>query len=76
MKEIKDNNLPKATEMLRSLVEADPKDYPAWNEWGWSTFIQKILWPRKQLRQAIELKPDYVTALVSLGRVRLTQKEQ
>ena len=75
MKEIKDNNLPKATEMLRSLVEADPKDYPAWNELGMVYFIQKdFVAAENSYGKAIELKPDYVTAIVSLGRVRLTQK--
>ena len=43
MKEIGKNELPKATATLRSLVEADPKDFPAWNELGMVHFIQKDL---------------------------------
>lgn len=75
MKEIGKNELPKATTTLKSLVEADPKDYPAWNELGMVYFIQKDLEAAaNSYAKAIELKPDYVTALVSLGRVRLAQK--
>src|SRR5262245_21238322 len=40
-KEIGKNELPKATDTLKSLVEVDPKDYPAWNELGMVYFIQK-----------------------------------
>ena len=75
MKEMKKNELSKAVETLRSVVEADPKDYPAWNELGMVYFIQKDFEAAaNSYAKAIELKPDYVTALVSLGRVRLTQK--
>jgi len=75
LKEIKSNNLAKATEMLQSLVDADPKDYPAWNELGMIHFIQKdFVAAENSYGKAIELKPDYITALVSLGRVRLSQK--
>ncbi|HET8783444.1 MAG TPA: tetratricopeptide repeat protein [Pyrinomonadaceae bacterium] len=75
MKEMKKNELNKATQSLRSVVEADPKDFPAWNELGMVYFIQKDLEAAaNSYVKAIELKPDYVTALVSLGRVRLAQK--
>lgn len=76
MKEISNNKLPKATATLRSLVEADPKDYAAWNELGMVYFVQKDLEAAaNSYAKAIELKPDYVTAHVSLGRVRLAQKQ-
>jgi cytochrome c-type biogenesis protein CcmH/NrfG len=76
MKEIAKNDLTKATATLRSLVEADPKDYSAWNELGMVYFIQKDFEAAENsYGKAIELKPDYVTALVSLGRVRLAQKK-
>lgn len=75
MKEMKKNELTKAAATLRSLVEADPKDYPAWNELGMVYFVQRDLEAAaNSYAKAIELKPDYVTALVSLGRVRLAQK--
>ena len=75
IKELKKNELKKAATMLLSVVEADPKDFPAWNELGMIYFIQKdFAAAENSYAKAIELKPDYVTALVSLGRVRLTQK--
>ena len=75
MKEIKKNELSKATATLRSLVEADPQDFSAWNELGMVYFVLKdFVAAENSYAKAIELKPDYVTALVSLGRVRLTQK--
>jgi cytochrome c-type biogenesis protein CcmH/NrfG len=75
MKEMKKNDLNQAATTLRSVVEADPKDYPAWNELGMVYFIQRDLEAAaNSYTKAIELKPDYVNALVSLGRVRLTQK--
>jgi tetratricopeptide (TPR) repeat protein len=75
MKEMKKNELSKAAETLRSVVETDPKDFPAWNELGMVYFIQKDFEAAaNSYIKAVELKPDYVTALVSLGRVRLAQK--
>lgn len=75
MREIKNNNLPKATEALRSLVEADPKDFPAWAELGMVSFLQKDLESAENsYLKAIELQPDHVNALVSLGRVRIARK--
>lgn len=75
MKEMKKNELSKATATLRSLVEADSKDFAAWNELGMVYFIQKDYQAAENsYAKAVELKPDYVTALVSLGRVRLAQK--
>lgn len=75
MKEINKSDLVKATATLRSLVEADPKDFQAWNELGMVYFIQKNFGgAESSYGKAIELKPDSVTSLVSLGRVRLAQK--
>jgi tetratricopeptide (TPR) repeat protein len=75
IKELKKNELKKAATMLLSVVEADPKDFPAWNELGMVYFILKdFVAAENSYLKAIELKPDYVNALVSLGRVRLTQK--
>ena len=75
VKEINNKNFPKATEALRAVVEADPKDYPAWAELGMVYFIQKDFGAaEKSYLKAIELKPDHVVSLVTLGRVRLAQK--
>jgi tetratricopeptide (TPR) repeat protein len=75
LKEINKNDLTKATATLRSLVEADPKDFAAWNQLGMVYFIQKNLAAAEtSYGKAIELRPDSVIALVSLARVRLAQK--
>ena len=73
--EIDSKNFTQATATLRSVVEADPKDYPAWTDLGMVYFIQKDLEAaEKSYTSAVEAKPDHVAALVSLGRVRLARK--
>jgi cytochrome c-type biogenesis protein CcmH/NrfG len=74
LKEINKNDLAKATATLRSVVESDPKDFPAWNELGMVYFIQKnYAAAESAYGKAVELKPD-VQSFVSFGRVRLAQK--
>ena len=76
LKEINKNELTKATATLRSIVETDPKDFPAWRELGMVYFIQKnFSAAESSYAKAIELRPDYVNAIVSLARVRLAQKK-
>jgi len=73
--EIESKNFTQAIATLRSLVEADPKDYPAWTELGMVYFVQKDLEAAESsYTSAIQAKPDHVTALVNLGRVRLARK--
>jgi len=75
MKEIKNKNFTQAISSLQSLVESDPKDYPAWTELGMTYFLEKNLDAAEMsYAKAIEVKPDHVMALVSLGRVRLAKK--
>ena len=76
MKQINKNELPKAIATLRSVVEADPKDYQSWNELGLAYFIQKdFTAAENSYAKAIEVQPDYIMAFVNLGRVRLAQKK-
>ncbi len=73
--EIEAKNFTQAVATLRSLVEADPKDYPAWTDLGMVYFIQKDLEAAENsYTSAVQAKPDHVTALVNLGRVRLARK--
>ena len=73
--EIATKNFNQATQTLRSVVAADPKDFPAWSDLGMVYFLQKDLDAAENSYQsAIAAKPDHVTALVSLGRVRLAKK--
>jgi tetratricopeptide (TPR) repeat protein len=76
MKQINKNDLPNAIATLRSIVEADPKDYQSWNELGLLYFVQKdFTAAENSYAKAIEVQPDFITALVNLGRVRLAQKK-
>ena len=73
--EIEQKNFTQAAATLKSLVEADPKDYPAWTDLGMVYFIQKDLEAAENsYTSAVQAKPDHVTALVNLGRVRLARK--
>jgi tetratricopeptide (TPR) repeat protein len=73
--EIDSKNFTQAIATLRSVVEADPKDYPAWSDLGMVYFIQKDLEQAEtSYASAVQAKPDHVTALVNLGRVRLARK--
>jgi tetratricopeptide (TPR) repeat protein len=75
LKEINKNDLAKATATLQSVVEADPKDFPAWNELGMVYFVlRNFAAAENSYGKAIELKPGYVQALLNLGRVRLAAK--
>ena len=76
MKQINKNDLPEAVATLRSIVEADPKDYQSWNELGLVHFIQKdFTAAENSFAKAVEVKPDYITGFVNLGRMRLAQKK-
>jgi Tfp pilus assembly protein PilF len=73
--EISSKNFTQAIATLRSVVEADPKDYPAWTDLGMVYFIQKDLEAAENsYSSAIQAKPGHVAALVNLGRVRLARK--
>ena len=73
--EIETKNFTQAIATLRSVVEADPKDFPAWTDLGMVYFIQKDLESAENsYTSAIQAKPDHVAALVNLGRVRLARK--
>ena len=73
--EIDGKNFTQAIATLREVVEADPKDYPAWSDLGMVYFIQKDLEAaEKSYTSAVQAKPDHVAALVNLGRVRLARK--
>ena len=73
--EIAAKNFTQATQSLRAVVAADPKDFPAWTDLGMVYFLQKDLDAAENSYQsAIAAKPDHVSALVSLGRVRIAKK--
>lgn len=64
-----------AVTSLKSVVAADPKDFPAWTDLGMVYFLQKDLEAAENSYvAAIAAKPDHVKALISLGRVRIARK--
>jgi tetratricopeptide (TPR) repeat protein len=73
--EIHNKSFGEAATTLRSLVEADPKDYIAWSDLGMVYFIQKDFEAAENsYTSAVGVKADHVAALVNLGRVRLARK--
>lgn len=73
--EISAKNFTQAVQTLKSVVAADPKDFPAWSDLGMVYFVQKDLEAAESSYQsAIAAKPDHVSALINLGRVRLAKK--
>jgi cytochrome c-type biogenesis protein CcmH/NrfG len=73
--EIAAKNFGQAVTTLRSVVAADPKDFPAWTDLGMVYFLQKDLDnAEKSYLSALEAKPEHFNALLNLGRVRLARK--
>jgi tetratricopeptide (TPR) repeat protein len=73
--EINNKNFVQAVATLRSVVETDPKDFPAWSDLGMVYFVQKDLEAAESsYTSAISAKPDHVNALINLGRVRMARK--
>ena len=73
--EIEAKKFKDAATSLKSLVEADPKDYFAWSKLGMVYFVDKDLEAAENsYAGAIAAKPDHVEALINLGRVRLARK--
>jgi tetratricopeptide (TPR) repeat protein len=74
-REISAKNFPEAITTLKSLVAADPKDYPAWTDLGMVYFLQKDLESAESsYTSALGAKADHLQALISLGRVRMARK--
>ena len=64
-----------AISLLRQIVESDPADFPAWQELGTDHFIQKNFQEAERaFAHALANHPDYMLALISLGRLRITLK--
>lgn len=65
-----------AVRLLRSVVEKDPKDFPAWTELGTVYFASdKFAEAEVAYNKAILLKPDFMLAILNLGKVQMAQKK-
>jgi len=60
---------------FQDLLKTDNADYPSWTELGTVFLIQgKAAEAENAYTKAIEAKPDYVRALLNLGRLRILRK--
>jgi tetratricopeptide (TPR) repeat protein len=64
-----------AAKILKTIVEADPKDFEAWTELGTVLFAQGNQGEaEKAFKRALEEQPAYPLALLNLGKLNYTQK--
>ena len=65
----------RANALMRQIVDADDRDFPVWEELGTNFFITKTFFEAESCYlKALQLKPDFVPAMVNLGRLRIVQK--
>jgi tetratricopeptide (TPR) repeat protein len=61
--------------LLRQIVDADDRDFPVWEELGTNFFILKTFFEAESCYlKALQLKPDYLPAMINLGRLRIVEK--
>ena len=72
----KAGRIDEAVKLLRSVVEKDPGDFPAWTELGTAYFSsEKFTEAEAAYNKALELKPDFMVAIMNLGKVQMSQKK-
>jgi len=65
----------RAISLMRQIVDADDRDFPVWQELGTNFFITKTYFEAESCYlKALQLKPDFVPAMVNLGRLRIVVK--
>jgi tetratricopeptide (TPR) repeat protein len=65
-----------AITMMRSVVDKDPKDFPAWTELGTLYFAGgKPAEAEVAYKKALEAKPDFMLAILNLGKVQMSEKK-
>lgn len=65
----------RANLLMRQIVDADDKDFPVWQELGTNFFITKTFFEAESCYlKALQLKPNYVAAMINLGRLRIVVK--
>lgn len=65
----------RANGLMRQIVDADDKDFPVWQELGTNFFITKTFFEAESCYlKALQLKPNYVPAMINLGRLRIVVK--
>lgn len=72
----KDKNPGNAVKLFKQIVEKDPADFVAWSELGNMYFREeKFDESEAAFTKSVELKSDFLPALINLGKVRLSQKK-
>jgi len=65
----------RAISLMRQIVDADDRDFPVWEELGTNFFITKTFFEAESCYlKALQLKPDFVPAMINLGRLRIVVK--
>lgn len=65
-----------AIKIFKQIVEADANDFVAWTEMGTLYFRnEKLSDAENAYYKALDLKPDFMVALLNLGKVYLAQKQ-
>jgi tetratricopeptide (TPR) repeat protein len=73
---IKKNDYDQAVSFLRQILNTDPKDFEAWTELGTALLSQnKTDDAERAYLGALAEHPNYMLALVNLGKLRLIQKQ-
>ncbi len=68
-------NFTEAARLLKTVVEADPKDFEAWTELGTAMFAQGNQGEaEKAFKRALEEHAGYPPAMSNLGKLNYTQK--
>jgi len=65
----------RANSLMRQIVDADDGDFPVWEELGTNFFITKTFFEAESCYlKALQLRPDFVPAMINLGRLRVVLK--
>jgi tetratricopeptide (TPR) repeat protein len=65
----------RANSLMRQIVDADDKDFPVWEELGTNFFITKTYFEAESCYlKSLQLRPDFVPAMINLGRLRIVVK--
>lgn len=72
----KNKDIGKAVDLAKNIVSIDPADFIAWAYLG-NLYFQQGLLPEAEaaFRKSLELKVEYPTPWVNMGRIRVAQKQ-
>ncbi|HEY3581458.1 MAG TPA: tetratricopeptide repeat protein [Pyrinomonadaceae bacterium] len=75
MQETEKKHWERAIALMRQIVDADDRDFPVWAELGTNFFITKTYFEAESCYlKALQLRPDFVPAMINLGRLRIVVK--